>query len=1168
MNITTNKIRVFALVAIAAATVFVGSVSAQSIAELEAQIKALQSQLGGSSTTTSVVGSFNFARNLTVGSVGEDVRQLQVLLNSNPATQVASSGAGSPGNEGTRFGPATRAAVQKFQRLYGISATGSFGPQTRAKANSLGGVATTTPPTNNNIVTPIVTSGDLTVSAGRQPADGYAIKGAQRVPYTTFNVTAGRNSVTVNSIVVEKSGLSSIDNFDSVSIVDAQGSQVGNSTTFNSTGVATVSARFTVGAGQTIPLTVVASVNKCRSASDTGCSATSTLLTTGAVAGLKVTGVNTSGGRVLANVSGANHVFSDAVALGSIVVNSTDRTVGNKDTSEIAELGVRKQLSAFTIRSVSSTDASNNEGATVRSITFVQAGSADASEIQNLKVRIDGVDYTPSVNGDRITVSTPQGIAIEKNRTINVDVFGSVNVSNRTVQLTVDDASDVYIVGSTYGYGLPVTLQQSNSVVTRSYSQKYDIRGAKISSGSALYLSSDDKKPVLGPNQIIGAGEKFVIAGESISFKGTTITLAVNPAASSSKCPTDGDFRLSNIRLVTSKNGNTVDTANDIIIRCTLSGSPQVASYALSVNSTVSGTLTSATGAGSIAVNFKNAFELDPGEYGWFVYADIEQDWNNGATISLSAMSSWTKAQGTVSRTDYGSESRFRTVASNGQFEIQGNVVKFALTDNGVDTTSFVKGQDNITFGSISIDASKAQKDVTLRNLNLKVTATSSSTLNGLDNCRIVDGTQTVGSLSSDPVGGAASSTDLRFEFNDYIIPAKSAVKYYPIRCRFSNDSAESGTGTYTFSVLGNNVTYKVGSDQYDDALTARTGRPISVVTGGTFKNQIVSRAVSGVDARAVGVGRSSTEEYYPTQKVRFTADRESLNIRRILVKVTSDSASATADTSAIASIRISDGSNTTVKEASDTSALGTFAFDSSLGTVEAGQSKEYTVSVRFNGTALTSTAKSTVYAKITTIEADGSVSGVIPSLTVAAASDSTGYVVYRNAPTVTVTSRNVNAYGSTGSVVNSVTIAAPASKGDLRIGKISFQVSNVPSTGVTLRNAELKVGSTTLASQATVTPSSGSATLTFDISLKDEAIITAGSSKTFDLALDVATTGSITGNSSFSTQFLKDALADTNFAFDADATDGGISTYTAEGNAYGLVGLDDTVPSWSIRNY
>lgn len=78
-----------------------------------------------------------FARNLEIGATGNDVKGLQVFLNTH-GYQVATSGAGSPGNETTRFGNATKAALIKFQKANGIlPAAGYFGPKTRAVVNGM-----------------------------------------------------------------------------------------------------------------------------------------------------------------------------------------------------------------------------------------------------------------------------------------------------------------------------------------------------------------------------------------------------------------------------------------------------------------------------------------------------------------------------------------------------------------------------------------------------------------------------------------------------------------------------------------------------------------------------------------------------------------------------------------------------------------------------------------------------------------------------------------------------------------------------------------------------------------------------------------------------------------------------------------------------------------------
>ena len=86
-------------------------------------------------------------RAIKKGNTGADIKVLQQMLNSDPATQVSVSGAGSPGKETSLYGPATEAAVKKFQAKYGIVSSGTptttgygnLGPKTRAKLNALYG---------------------------------------------------------------------------------------------------------------------------------------------------------------------------------------------------------------------------------------------------------------------------------------------------------------------------------------------------------------------------------------------------------------------------------------------------------------------------------------------------------------------------------------------------------------------------------------------------------------------------------------------------------------------------------------------------------------------------------------------------------------------------------------------------------------------------------------------------------------------------------------------------------------------------------------------------------------------------------------------------------------------------------------------------------------------
>lgn len=146
-----------ALVAVVAAamifTMFAPAAKAQTTEELQtmindlmAQIAALQGQGGTSGSVASGVCPFTWTRDLNVGASGADVMKLQQFLNSNADTRVSASGAGSVGAETEFYGPATGAAVSKFQVMHRadiltpaglVNPTGYFGPSTRAKANSL-----------------------------------------------------------------------------------------------------------------------------------------------------------------------------------------------------------------------------------------------------------------------------------------------------------------------------------------------------------------------------------------------------------------------------------------------------------------------------------------------------------------------------------------------------------------------------------------------------------------------------------------------------------------------------------------------------------------------------------------------------------------------------------------------------------------------------------------------------------------------------------------------------------------------------------------------------------------------------------------------------------------------------------------------------------------------
>ena len=160
------------------------------INDLLAQVAALQGTVGSGDSMAAGVCPFTWTRTLNMGATGADVMTLQKFLNADPETRVAVSGAGSAGNETSYYGPATGAAVAKFQTKYRadiltplglVNATTFFGNSTMAKANKLCATA------------PVVTddSSDDSTDDSDDDSTDTTLKGGESSIDNSFNAKAG-----------------------------------------------------------------------------------------------------------------------------------------------------------------------------------------------------------------------------------------------------------------------------------------------------------------------------------------------------------------------------------------------------------------------------------------------------------------------------------------------------------------------------------------------------------------------------------------------------------------------------------------------------------------------------------------------------------------------------------------------------------------------------------------------------------------------------------------------------------------------------------------------------------------------------------------------------------------------------------------------------------------
>jgi len=397
-----------------------------------------QSQGGGSQAST----AYTFTKDLTLGSRGPDVKALQQFLNSKGYV-VARSGAGSPGNESEYFGPATRAALIKFQKDNNITpAFGYFGPKTRAVVNSMvsSGVSGST---GGGVILP---AGFNVSLAANTPNAGSVVAGQIVADLASFTFSNGTpNPVTVNSLTVTRIGVSSDNSLLNVYLYQGSNrltdgaSVVNNKVTFtNSSGL------FVVPANSTVTVTVKADIDSSAQSGQTvgfAIMSASDVLTQGNV---EVKGQFPLNGNLM-TVASVNDLLTVTIPGGNSSVNGAGATINAGTVNAIvwsAPLSV-SQRPAY-----------------LKYVKFRQVGSVQQDALQNIALYIDGSKVANS------SMQSDGTVAFDMNSNPVVLNTGAhtmelhadiVKGSSRTFSFSIQVPSDIVIVDSNYGVAVKLT---------------------------------------------------------------------------------------------------------------------------------------------------------------------------------------------------------------------------------------------------------------------------------------------------------------------------------------------------------------------------------------------------------------------------------------------------------------------------------------------------------------------------------------------------------------------------------------------------------------------------------------------------------------------------------------------------------------------------------------
>jgi len=430
---------------------------------LMAQLATLQSQLAAlQGTTPAVTGCTitSFTRNLKQGMTGDDVKCLQIVLNSDSATQVAASGVGSSGKETKYFGALTKAAVVKFQEKYaaevltpiGLTAgTGFVGAKTIAKLNAIltagvppagvvcGNGTCETGETTANCPAdcPAVAAGLTVALAADTPAAGTIVASTTLVELAKIKFTNGdATDVKITNLKLKRLGISDDTTLPSIYLFDGY-ARLGDEGTLSS-GIVTFNVAggiFTVPAGGSKTISVRADIK-------TG--------TTGQTVGIQL-------------------VATTDITTDASVVNGTFPISGNLMSIAAATTPAAATLSAATPAANTALDATvdfiawtsnltvTQQDAQLEYLRLTQIGSISATDLDNIRLNISGTEVATGklvaglVGQDLIFDLSASPIKILKGQTKTLSVYvDMVGGADKTMRFGLEKSADIFLKDLAY----------------------------------------------------------------------------------------------------------------------------------------------------------------------------------------------------------------------------------------------------------------------------------------------------------------------------------------------------------------------------------------------------------------------------------------------------------------------------------------------------------------------------------------------------------------------------------------------------------------------------------------------------------------------------------------------------------------------------------------------
>ena len=677
---------------------------------------------------------------------------------------------------------------------------------------------------------PVSSTGNLTVSlAGDTPAAGTVVENAARVGFTKVNLTATGGDVTVDSLTVERMGVSTDSNFTDIILLDVSGgtavgqaNQIGNERSLSSTHRATFGDNISVLNGTTKSVMIAANMAAALNSADQASLA---------LVDMALVGSATRSGSL--PVNGNLMTMNGSVVIAAVTVkasaspSATTQNVGTQDYI----------VAAFQIINDST------EKVEVHSIKLTQNGSAGDNDIVNMDLMMDGTVQTTTAKmvNKEVIFSLSSPIVLDKGQTKNFDVrLDIADGSGRTIDLQIESKADVVVKGQTFGFFVLPTYQDSAAAADTT-SPFYDPNATNIGNGSITFskgVMSSLNISEGASGQALGAF-KSTVQGEAIRV--TQLIIGVTTTH------TDINPDISDL-IVKDENGVSVAGPFD----------PSESSGFISMGSATS----------------TDTIIFPVGTHSYTIYGTLNSDFaaNDTIVLRLSDPDGLVTAKGEVTN---------QTITAGPTSDLSLDTVTVKTGGLNVSTSvtpaaqSVIVGTTGFTFANFVFDAGGSGEDIRLTQLLVPQRTDGNNEQSQIANLQLFDGATGLLPIiqPANVAGTAATST---FSFTNAVVITKGTSKTLTLKGDIVSGAADDD---HTFGLSNSDLVTATGAttgNTVTETVSVSEGQTMTIASSGTLT---VATDASSPSSGALLVGGASK---VTVGELRVTALNENIDITGI----------------------------------------------------------------------------------------------------------------------------------------------------------------------------------------------------------------------------------------------------------------------------------------------